>query len=157
MSKYIVLWKRSYLDKFNPSLFLSCTVKVTMLFFPRRFGRILYLCSNNGPLPNVIFSTWYLKNSLLDWRLKCKEMRTCLKIVDFTEFFLKLPEQCEKFKLKTLLLMTYVIFWGCAALLYHGNKHIDNLYKKISMYLNFFYSGLKILCLRKVQNFIDVP
>ena len=31
------------------------------------------------------------------------------------------------------------------------------IYLKKSMYPKLFYSGLKILCLRNVQNFIDVP
>ena len=87
MSKYIVQWKTSYLGKYNPFLFLSCTFKFTLFVFFRRFGRILYFCSNNGPLPNVIFSTLYLKNSLFDWRLKSKEMTECLKVVDFTDHF----------------------------------------------------------------------
>ena len=67
LSKYFVLLKMtSYLDIFNPDLFVSCTFKITMFGFISTIGRILYFCSNNGPLPNVIFSALYLKNSLLD-------------------------------------------------------------------------------------------
>ena len=98
--KYIVQWKTSYLDIFNPFLFLSCTFKVTVFGFLRRFGRILYFCSNNGPLPNVIFSALYLKKSLLDWRLKSKEMTECLIIVDFTYIFPLITRARLKIKLR---------------------------------------------------------
>ena len=39
-----------------------------------------------------------------------------------------------------------------------ANKHIDNLSKKnISIYPNLFYSGRKILFVKKFTNLIDVP
>ena len=50
LSEYIVQWKTSYIDIFNPSLFPSCTFKVTIYvcFFPRRFGIKMQSLFQNG-------------------------------------------------------------------------------------------------------------
>ena len=105
LSKYIVQWKTSYQDIFNPLIMYFQSHNVC--FFPR-FGRILYFCSNNGPLPNAIFSALYLKNSLLPWKLKSKEMTECLKLQNWTRPILQIAEQGKKLKFESLLLMTYV-------------------------------------------------
>ena len=106
LCKDSVLWKTSYLDIFNPSLFLLYTFKVTVcLFVFRGFGRILYFCSNNGPLLSIIFSVLYLKSKIEN--LIFRNWPKVFKIVDLPNFFLKLPEQCTKMKLENLLFMTY--------------------------------------------------
>ena len=47
--------------------------------------------------------------------------------VDFTEFFLKLPEKCKKNKIRKHPAhdsrWENVIYWGSAALSHHTNKH----------------------------------
>ena len=71
-------WKTRYLDILNIFLFMSCTINVTMVVLPT-FWKIIYFCSKNGPLSNVIFSALYFKHSLINWRLKCMEMTGCLQ------------------------------------------------------------------------------
>ena len=66
----------------------------------------------------------------------------------------------KKLKLENFLLTTYVektSYFEVALPCHTMLTNIDNLFKKISMYPNLFFSGLKILFLRNVQNSIDVP
>ena len=105
-----------------------------IMYFQRHFGsfwlrvwRILYFSDSNRPLSNVMFSALYFKHSLLNCRLKSKEitacLQNCLKLLKRSKMkifwkFIKIYQNQ-----KTFLLMTYVeknvIFWGCAAWSYH--------------------------------------
>ena len=96
----------------------------------RRFGRILCFCINN----TTFFSALYLKNSLFDWKLKFKEMTEWFQNCRFfRKIFLNYPSNI-KIEIRKLsahdLHWENVIFWGCATLSYHANKHIDKLFKK---------------------------
>ena len=76
------------------------------------------------------------------------------------KIYLKLPEQCKQLKLEKLLLMTYVEKTSYFEDVPSCHTMLTNtliIYQKKPLYPNFFNSGLKILCLRNVQNFIDVP
>ena len=82
-------------------------------------------------------------------------------IVGFPDFFfLKLPEQCKNIDIRKCYAQDLrgenVILCGCVALPYHANKQIDNSLNK-NKYVNLFFRGLKISCIRNVQNFIGVP
>ena len=107
-------------------------LKVTMFGFSQRFGRILYFCSKNGPLLNVILSTLYLEKFSV--RLKIKIERNNRMISPTVS--LKLPEQGKTFKLENLLFMIYVEktsnFEDVPPLsyMYHAKKHFDNLLKR---------------------------
>ena len=118
-----------------------------MFVFTRRFGRILYCCVIMDPVQTSYFSELYLKNSLLDWKLKSMDMTEWFQNRGFSEKFSEITRAMQKIKIRTFsahdLRWENVIFWGCADLSYHANKHIDNLSKKISTYTNLLYSGLK--------------
>ena len=68
LSKYIVQWKKSYLDIFNPSLFLSFTFKVTMFgVFPDVFDEFYIFAVIMGP-----FQTSFLEPYILNFSVRLK-------------------------------------------------------------------------------------
>ena len=95
-----------------------------IMFFQSHYGsfwlrvwRILYFCDNEGPLSNVSFSALYFYNSLLNCRLKSKEMTACFQNFRFyrsiilnysSEVKCKLITNLSKNIIITFLLMTYV-------------------------------------------------
>ena len=107
-----------------------------IMYFQSHFGsfwlrvwRILYFCDNNGPHSNVMFSTLYFKHSLLNCRLKSKEMTACLQNCRFYRSIFSKYSSEVKWKLKIYqklskskdfsnhdLRWENVIFWGCADL-----------------------------------------
>ena len=85
------------------------------------------------PVQTSFFLRLLLKNSLFDWKLKLKEITEWFQNCKFfRKFFLNNPSNVKKIEIRKLsahdLHWENVIFWGCAALSYHANKHIDNLF-----------------------------
>ena len=110
-------WKTSYPNVLNLSLFISCSFKVTMVVFGYVFEEYYIFCDNDGPLSNVRFSALYFYNSLLNNRLKSKEMTACFQNFRFyrsiilnysSEVKCKLITNLSKNIIITFLLMTYV-------------------------------------------------
>ena len=108
--------------------------------FCLRFWRISYFCGNNGPSPNVIFSVLHFEHSLLNWRLKFKEITECLQNCRFYRKITSKYSSEVKWKLINKFVISEnfsahdlrwenVIFWGCAAWSYNCLQNVDNLLK----------------------------
>ena len=115
------------------SLFLSCTFKVTMFVLSDVLEEFYVFALIMDPVQTTFFSALYLKNSLFDWKLKFKEMTEWFQNCRFfRKIFLNYPSNI-KIEIRKLsahdLHWENVIFWGCATLSYHANKHIDKLFK----------------------------
>ena len=120
-----------------------------IMFFQSHYGsfwlrvwRILYFCDNEGPLSNVSFSALYFYNSLLNYRLKSKEMTACFQNFRFyrsiilnysSEVKCKLITNLSKNIIFTFLLMTYVEKTSYFEVAPPGHtiayKNVDNLLK----------------------------
>ena len=131
--------------------------------FQPTFWRILYFCSNNGPLPNVIFSALYFKHSLLNWRLKCMEITECLQNYRFYQTIISNYSSEVKLiviDIRQLLCCILTLRKGhifrlpCGVIpLLTKTRIICSI--MINIYNNLL-SSLKIWCLGNVQIFIDL-
>ena len=80
MSKYIIPWKTNYLDRFNFSLFLSSTFKVTRLVLLKLLKNFYIFAVIMDPFQtSILVHCMYFKYFLLNWRLKSMEMSKCLQ------------------------------------------------------------------------------
>ena len=111
----MVPWKRSYLNIYNLSLFLSCIFKVTNVFFSTIKKNFIY-GGNNGPLTNVIFSALHFKHSQSNWIIKFIELTKCLQNFRFNRTIISDYSSNVKLKFKKYLSAhdLHVIFRDCA-------------------------------------------